>query len=83
MKASFDGMRRNATNNMNSLYDILQTVVSDESYQRIDEDLKDEIIRKFNDSAMSIDIFNCLFDDSVEDDMNDLSDALSINRINE
>ena len=45
MKVSFDGMRRNATNNMNSLYNIINTIISDDSYQRIDDDLKDNLLK--------------------------------------
>lgn len=76
MKANFDGMRRNATSNMNKLYLVLKEVLSD-----IDNDcLENEIIEAFNDSAESVDVMNCLYDPNVEDDMNDLSDILSINR---
>ena len=82
MKVNFDGMRRNATNSMNALYDTINTILQENTYQHIDEDLKKELIEKFNESAMSVDFFNCVFDPDVEDDMNDLSE-LSICRLDE
>lgn len=80
MNVSFDGLRRNATNSMNRLWDVLNTVIDEDTHQRIDIDLKKEIIEKFNQAAMFVDTFNCLYDDSVEGDMNNLSD-LSISRL--
>ena len=82
MKASFDGMRKIATHNMNNLYDVINTILLDKSYQNIDEDLKEDLIKKFNLSALSVDNFNCLFDPTVKDDMNNLS-HLSISRLEE
>lgn len=83
METSFDGMRRNATNSMNKLWDILKTVMDKETYQEIDDDLKEEITKAFNNAAQSVDVMNCLYDPNVENDINDLSDVLSINRLDE
>lgn len=80
MNVSFDGLRKNATNAMNRLYDVLNTVLDEDTHQKIDTDLKEEIIEKFNQAAMFVDTFNCLYDDSVEGDMNNLS-YLSISRL--
>ena len=80
MNVSFDGLRRNTTNAMNRLYDVLNTVLDEDTHQKIDTDLKEEIIKKFNQAAMFVDTFNCLYDDSVEGDMNNLS-HLSISRL--
>lgn len=38
-----------------------------------------EVKDKYDNVAQAIDVMNCLYDDSVEDDINDLS-HLSINR---
>lgn len=80
MNVSFNGLRKNATYAMNQLWDILNTVLDEDTHQDIDVDLKKEIIKKFNDAAMFVDTFNCLYDDSVEGDMDNLSD-LSISRL--
>lgn len=83
MKVSFDGMRRNLTSEMNQLHYILNAILSSLAYQEIDEDLKEELIEKFNDVASSADMFNCIHSNDVADDMNDLSDSISINRLEE
>ena len=79
MKASFDGMRTSATRAMNRLFDVIEDVLENED---ISEDNKAQIIEKFNFAAQTVDIMNCLYDDSVEDDMNDLS-HLSIERFDD
>lgn len=83
MNVNFDGLRRNATYAMNKLHDILNTVLDENTHQKIDNDLKKEIIEKFNQAAMFVDTFNCLYDDSVDGDMNDLSEKLCIDRLEE
>ena len=70
MKANFDRMRMSATRAMNRLFNVLEDVLENED---ISEDNKAQIIEKFNFAAQTVDIMNCLYDDSVEDDMNDLS----------
>lgn len=79
MKVSFDGLRKNATRSMNKLYDVLEDILKNED---ICEDNKFQIIEKFNEAAMFVDSFNCIFDPDVEDDINDLSN-LSIDRLAE
>ena len=75
MKASFNGMRKNATANMNKLHSVLKEVLSD-----MDNDsLENEIIEAFNNSAQSVDVMNCLYDPNVKDDMDDLSDFQEAN----
>lgn len=79
MEVSFDGLRKNATRSMNDLHTTLQRIINEyDMYERDREDL----IKEFNQAAMFVDTFNCLYDDSVEGDMNDLSD-LSISRLEE
>ncbi len=80
MNVSFDGLRRNATNSMNRLHDAINELCSDKRIEYIDKDLIDSLREKFNQAAMFVDTFNCLYDDSVEGDMNNLSD-LSISRL--
>lgn len=83
MRASFDGMRRSATANMNELCNVLKEVIELPSWDSISEDLKQRIIESFNNSAQSVDIMNCLYDPNCDDDMNDLSDVLSIQRLDD
>ena len=83
MIASFDGMRYGATRNMNSLYRVLKEVIELRSWDSVDNDLKERIIEAFNSSAQSVDVMNCLYDPNVEDDMNDLSDVLSVDRLDD
>ena len=79
MKVSFDGLRTNATRSMNKLHDVIKDVIeSDDIY----DSEKEELIEKFNEAAMFVDTFNCLYDDNVEDDMNNMAD-LSIDRLND
>ncbi len=40
-----------------------------------------EVVDFFNEAAMFVDSFNCLFDPEVDGDMDDLSDELSITRL--
>lgn len=82
MKVSFNGMRRNATDSMNELAGAIKEVIELKSYEEVDNDLKKKLIDCFNDSAMRVDFFNCLYDDSVDGDMDDLSD-LSVDRLEE
>lgn len=81
MQANFDGMRRNATANMNELHRVLkEDVLSMDSFD-ISDDLKEKIIEAFNNAAQSVDVINCLYDDAEEGDMNDLSDVLIVERL--
>lgn len=78
MEANFDGMRRNATANMNELGKFLEEkILSKDSYD-ISDELKEKLVKAFNDAAQSVDVMNCLYDDTSEDDMNDLSEVLEI-----
>lgn len=83
MKVSFDGMRRCATSAMNDLHNIIDTVLDERMNQEIDLNLKEQLIKKFNYAAFQVDSFNCLFDDDVQDDLNDLTDELNIKRLRE
>lgn len=82
MKANFDGMRKNATHRMNYLgYKIkeLLEMAKDGKYFVV-EDFED-LINSFNSSAGAVDVLNCLYDNNVEDDINDLSDLINIDLI--
>ena len=82
MKANFDGMRRNATNRMNDLGEEIKELLEmakDGKYFEIED--FENLINYFNSSAGAVDVLNCLYDDSIEDDMNDLSDVLNIDLI--
>ena len=63
---------------MNKLFDVLEDVLANDD---ICEDNKIQIIEKFNESAMFVDSFNCLYDPDVDGDMDNLSDELSVCRL--
>ena len=80
MNVSFDGLRTNATRSMNELSCVMTKVLALESYEEVDDYLKEDLIKAFNEAAMFVDTFNCLYDDSVEGDMSNMED-LSIDRL--
>ena len=77
MNVSFDGLRRNATNSMNTLHTTLQKIINE--YDMYEKD-REDLIKEFNEAAMFVDSMNCLYDDNVDGDINNLSD-LSILRL--
>ncbi len=79
MNVSFDGLRKNATRSMNALHDTIKDVLKSGD---MGDSEKEELIENFNEAAMFVDTFNCLFDDSVEGDMTNMSD-LNIDRLDE
>lgn len=78
MEANFDGMRRIATSNMNELGKFLEEEILIMDNYDIDDTIKEKLVKAFNDAAQSVDVMNCLYDDAVVDDMNDLSEVLEI-----
>ena len=78
MEANFAGMRRNATANMNELGKFLEEEILIMDNYYIDDEIKEKLVKAFNDAAQSVDVMNCLYDDAVVDDMNDLSEVLEI-----
>jgi len=78
MTVSFNGLRKNATRSMNKLFDVLEDVLENDD---ICIDNKIQIVEKFNEAAMFVDLFNCLFDPDVDGDMDNLSDELSVSRL--
>jgi len=78
MKVNFDGMRTNATRNMNELHDVIKNVI-DADY--ILDSQKEELIEACNDAAHSVDIFKCLEDENDEN-FNSIDD-LEIQRLEE
>jgi len=78
MTVSFNGLRKNATRSMNKLFDVLEDVLENDD---ICIDNKIQIVEKFNEAAMFVDSFNCLFDPDVDGDMDNLSDELSVSRL--
>lgn len=81
MKASFDGMRKNATKEMNRLGNMLHYVLATYGDEIAKSDIE-ELTTRYNSAAQAVDVMNCLHDDSVEDDVNDLS-HLSILRFDD
>jgi len=73
MKVSFDGLRENATVSMNELSKAIKAIVESDSFDYIKATDKEELIGRFNEAAMFVDSFNCIFDDNDKDDINDLS----------
>jgi len=82
MKANFDGMRRNATHNMNDLANELKIFIESDD-ELADSGYMQAIVEAFNKAAHSVDVFNCIYDDDVDGDINDLSDALHVTRLDE
>lgn len=80
MRVSFDGMRRNATSSMNRLHTVIDDILATTDEYDISATKREELTESFNDAAMFVDSFNCLYDDNVEDDMTNLSD-LEIKRL--
>lgn len=82
MNVNFDGMRKNATSRMNDVaYEFQQLVEMAKDGKYFDLKDFDELVESFNNAAGSVDIFNCLYDDNIENDMNDLSEDISINLV--
>ncbi len=82
MKACFDGMRRNATGRMNDLGQEIKELLEmakDSKYFEIED--FENLVDSFNSSAGAVDVLNCLYDDNIEDDMNDLSELIDISLI--
>lgn len=82
MTISFDGLRKNATRSMNSLHDELKEIIALDSYDTLTDEMKKQIIAKFNEAAMFVDSFNCLYDPENPNDMSDLS-HLEIKRLDD
>lgn len=80
MTVSFDGLRKNATSSMNSLAAKIDNIVKAYGDDICSSD-KEELIEAYNQAAMFVDSFNCLFDPDNPNDMSNLSDVLSIRRL--
>lgn len=63
MKVNFDGMRRNATNTMNTLHDTIKDIIENDM---ILDSEKEKLTEHFNEAAQHVDVFNCLKDDNDE-----------------
>lgn len=82
MNVNFDGMRKNATSRMNDVsYEIQQLIKKAEDGAYFDLEDFEELAESFNNAAGSVDVFNCLYDENIDNDMNDLSDCISIDLI--
>lgn len=72
-------MRRNATGRMNDLGQEIKELLEmakDSKYFEIED--FENLVDSFN---SSVDALNCLYDDNIEDDMNDLSELIDISLI--
>ncbi len=81
MKANFDNMRRTATAQMNVLQQVLNVQILSMANYGEESARQVEIAEAFNDLAYSVDMLNCIYDDDIEDDANDLSEELEIKRL--
>ncbi|WP_041963431.1 hypothetical protein [Sulfurospirillum cavolei] len=81
MKANFDNMRILATGNMNELGRVLKEKILIMDNYYIDDELKQEIVTAFNNTACRVDSLNCLYDDNIPDDVNDLSETIEVERL--
>lgn len=75
MKVNIDGLRRNATGSMNNLSDVIESICEEMSSYKFDE-LKEA----FDNAACGVDMFNCVYDNSIEN-FTDLSEKLNIRRL--
>ena len=78
MQVNFDGMRRNATSNMNTLGKVIEEEILSMDEYDMPLELKQKIIEAFNTAAESVDVMNCLYDPNSQDDMHDLSETIAI-----
>lgn len=79
MKVNFDGMRKNATSNVNNLQRIIIEMMARYDMYETDEE---NIITAFDKVANSMSDFNMLHDDKEKGDVNDLS-RLKVKRLGE
>ncbi len=75
MDVSIDGLRRSATGSMNNLADVIESICS-----QLSDSETEELIEAFDSAATSVDVFNCVYDNSIEN-FSDLSDKLEIRRL--
>ena len=75
MNVNINGLRRNATGSMNKLADVIEEIC-----RQLSEKDTDELVEAFDDAATSVDIFNCVFDNNIEN-FSDLSDKLEIRKL--
>ena len=78
MNISMDGLRKNATFSMNELYQTITNIIDEDN---ICDCEKEELIESFNQAAQFVDTFNCIYDDDVEGDFNELD--IDIKRLEE
>ncbi len=78
MKVSFDGIRRATTATMDDLGVSIQDMLIADKYNDIEDEYKQNVVEKFNEARKMVMGINCLQDDDVVDDLNDLSEELNI-----
>lgn len=77
MNVSIDGLRLNMTSDVAKLKSTIEHLLADVG-DYADSSAKQELMDAFDQVAQDSNILNCVFDDNVAGDFNDLSD----NRVN-
>jgi len=80
MRVNFDNMRRRTTRDFNKLGNVLDNFLEQYDWEILSED-KEEIITSYNELRSAIASLNCLYDDAIDGDMDDLSNELDVLRI--
>ena len=77
MKVNFDNIRRKTTNEFNNLGDYIENHMNEYGYYT---EKAEKVVAAYNNLRNMIIALNCLHDDEVADDVNDLAD-LNVKRI--
>ena len=72
MKVNFDNIRKKTTKEFNELGKGLDKLLEQYDWEVLDKDMQ-EIVAKYNNLREMIITLNCLHDDEVADDINDLA----------
>jgi len=80
MRANFDNIRRRTTRDFNNFGKVLENFLEQYNWEILSNG-KEEIITSYNELRNAIVSLNCLYDDSINNDMSDLSEELDVARI--
>lgn len=75
MDVNIDGLRRSATGDMNILANMIESIC-----KVLPDAEAEELIEAFDNAATSVDMFNCVYDTSIEN-FSDMSEKLNIRRL--
>lgn len=70
MNVNINGIRKNATRSMVILYDSIDSLLENEN---ISKESRLDLCEKFDEAARAVTMINCIYDNSVDGDFDDLS----------